>query len=82
VSAPPEPPRTLCPVCLLRGDKVWMKVGHMCVTEDPCPCGTWRLRIVLRWDKGQGWLSCVDPCPVCVAEAKRAFQVEDKKGKA
>lgn len=76
---PDAPPRTLCPACLLRGDKVWMRVGHVCLAEDECRrCGNWRRRVVIRWDRGKGWLSSLDPCAVCVAEAKRAFSIEEK----
>lgn len=77
-SAPAKPPKTLCPACLLRGDRVWMRIGHTCVAEDFCRrCGSWRLKTVLRWNPKQGWLSAlVEPCAVCLAEAKRGFQVQ------
>lgn len=72
----PDPPRTLCRMCLLRGRKVWMCVGHQCTAEEVCnKCGGSRRRVVLRWDPALGWLTHADPCAVCTAEAKRAFGV-------
>lgn len=63
-------PRVLCSRCLLRGDRILLRVGHVCVDDDGCrTCGAMRLRRIAGWDRAQGFVSFLEPCQVCVAKA-------------
>lgn len=74
--------KTLCPRCLMRGDYVPMRVGHLCLADECRTCGALRVARVLDWNQKQGYLSALDPCQACTHAALVAFKGPTGRGRA